>query len=393
MLIYKYSALEKCGIEKSGILIAKNYSDAYDKLLNRNFHPISIKKLLFISKKVDIEDLLLFFMHVNFQIKCGVNIEEAIASFVEFNNNKVLNASLIDILESLQSGCSLSESFEKCSNIFGNIITGLLKSADTSGNLSETISNILYFLKLEKTWKTNVKTAVYYPIFLVTVAVSVLLLSISVLAPQIMSLSYEIGYDKLPFLTKVVMQCVPDNSENAAFYVLLFFAVFLFMIFYKKTKYVIYYLLHYIPAINSLIIKVSLWQTFKILQISLNAKVDFISAINLAIDSIDFQYIKDSISKARDDVMNGYKIADSFAKIPFMTSAIIVAVYVGDEGNDLTNSFSHISDGLYEEITSEIKSLGKNLSIGLTLFTGLIFIIILYSLFYPIYNYVEIVGT
>jgi type II secretory pathway component PulF len=148
-----------------------------------------------------------------------------------------------------------------------------------------------------------------------------------------------------------------------------------------------------VPKINRLIIKISIWRFCKILSVALNAKVDFIPAFNLAMETIKLDFLKSELQNIRDNIIDGYKIAESFAEGGSIPKEVLLAIHVGEAGNDLSSSFHHISENQYKEILFEIKSLGQILSIGLTLFTGLIFVFILCSLFYPIYSYIEIAGA
>jgi type II secretory pathway component PulF len=91
--------------------------------------------------------------------------------------------------------------------------------------------------------------------------------------------------------------------------------------------------------------------------------------------------------------MEGHKISESFSRARFMPRNLIVALHVGEEGNDLASSFNHMSETQHKELQFDIKSLGQFLGIGLTVFTGLVLIFILCSIFYPIYSCVEIAGA
>ena len=71
---------------------------------------------------------------------------------------------------------------------------------------------------------------------------------------------------------------------------------------------------------------------------------------------------------------------------------MLTAIDIGEESSDLSASFNHMSKGQYDEILLDIQSLGQYLNSGIKLFAGLIFVIILYGLFFPIYSYVEIAG-
>jgi type IV pilus assembly protein PilC len=148
-----------------------------------------------------------------------------------------------------------------------------------------------------------------------------------------------------------------------------------------------------IPKIGELIIKIFMWQFCKIMHIALDAKLNFVQSLNLAIETIKFSYLKSELESIRNNILEGYKVAESFFNSTVIPKEIITSICVGEEGNDLSSSFGHVSEDLYKEILFGIKSFGQIMSIGLTVFTGLIFIFILCSLFYPIYNYVEIAGA
>jgi type II secretory pathway component PulF len=161
----------------------------------------------------------------------------------------------------------------------------------------------------------------------------------------------------------------------------------------KNGRSVLSNLLLKVPKFGALIIKISLWQFCKILHIALAAKLDFMEAFDLAIESIRLENMKTELQDVRRCIIEGHKISKSFSGTKFIPQSLIMALYVGEEGNDLVASFDHASETQYKEIQFEIKSLGQSLSVGLTLFTGFVLIFILCSLFYPIYSYVEIAGV
>ncbi|MDR1560820.1 MAG: type II secretion system F family protein [Holosporaceae bacterium] len=393
MAIYKYKALTKEGFKKDGSILANDYRQAYDLLHEKQYQPMHIRKIYFASRKVNLEDLLMFFMHMNFQLKCKVGINDAIESFIDFHGNKVLNASLLDIVNAIKDGENIGDAFEKCNGIFDDTIIGLLRSAEKTGKTSDVISNILSFLKLQTDWKNNVKRIIAYPIFIALIAVLILILSVGILGPQVVSLVQDFGNGDIPILTKITIELIPQISRIIGYFLPTIFITTLILLSTKDSRKFLSNMLFKIPKIGLLTIKISLWQFCKILHIALSAKLDFIQALNLAIETIKFESIKDELKNIQSHITDGYKISDSFSKSQIIPSGIIMALYIGEEGNDLAASFNHISETQYEEILFDIKSLGQFLSIGLTLFTGLVLIFILCSLFYPIYNYIEIVGV
>lgn len=391
MPIYRYNALTQSGAKKSGSIFAQDYNCAYNMLVSKKHYPLHISKTFFVPYRVNLEDLLMFFMHVDFQLKCGIAIDQAIESFMEFYGNKVLNASLANILIAIKNGESISSAFEKCESIFDNVIVGLIKSAEKTGQVAEAIANILAFLKLQSEWKNKVKRAVTYPAFITVISIAVLILSITILGPQIVSLINTLDNKDIPLLTKFAINVLPQVGECAAFGLTVCFIGVILATLFKKGRSLLSDMVLSIPKIGHLILQITSWQFCKVLHISLSAKLNFIDGLKLAIESVKFK--KTEFYKILDFITDGHKISESFAQTNVIPSNVVMAIYVGENGNNLESCFKHISENLYKELLFDIKTLGNILSAGLTLFTGVIFLFILCSLFYPIYNYVEIIGN
>ncbi|MDR1361586.1 MAG: type II secretion system F family protein [Holosporaceae bacterium] len=393
MSIYKYSALSHGGAKINGALMADDYKSVYNMLRTKKYHPLVIEKARLSEKKVALEDMLMFFFHVDMQLKCRIRIDKALASFLELHGNKALKASLANILNSLKNGSSLGIAFEKCVGIFDKTVITLLKSAEQTGNLSEIIKNILKYLKLQSNWKNHIKRALMYPIFLLLLATLILVFSIYLLAPLVVSLLRDYGQNDIPFMTTFVIDILPKLSEILVFSLVLLLAASTPLLLSRNGREKMKGYLLKIPKIGDIATKISLWQFCKILHIALDAKLAFMEALDLAIASAQFQSIREELQLAKQYLANGYSVGESFSRIKLVSGEVLSALLVGEESGNLSASFCHVSDAQYDEIFFAIKSLGQQLSIGLTLFTGVILAIILSGLLLPIYGYVEGAGA
>jgi len=388
MKFFKYEALSKKGNKQSGIVLADNSHVAYQTICKKELMPIDISKVHQISSQISVEELLMFFMHIDFQLKCGLKINEAIDTFINSQNNKVMNAKLLEISESLKNGQSLNETFKN--SIFDNVISGLLNSAEKTGNISLVISNILAFLKLKNEWKEKAKSALVYPTFITLVAIIIMWICIIFLGPQVISLLND-NNKEIPILTNFAVNYLPIlGVVFTTFVILIFSCLILFSSFSKFRSKMQNYLLA-IPKVGSILKKVSLWNFFKILHIALNSKLDFVKSLELGIDSIKIEKIKNDFERIKSRILSGHKIFETFSASKYISPSISTAIYVGEAGNNLSECMLHISEELYKEILSELEILGRSLSIGLTLLTGGIFIFILISLFLPLYDYIGVI--
>jgi len=392
MNIFKYKAITESGDNEHGMILADSDYTAYHLVSKKNLKPINVSKIRRIKSQIKLEEILMFFLHIDFQLKCGVKINEAIDNFISHHGNKTLNMKLLEISESLKNGESLGNSFKN--SIFDETIVGLLNSAEQTGNISEVISNILSFLNLKKDWNDKVKSIVAYPLLITFIAIAIMWFCITILGPQVSTLIQD--YDQsstLPVLTDFAINYLPQISTGlSALLIFGIFAVFV-MAFSKNGKQFIYEMLLKMPKFGEILKTTALWQFCKILHMSLNAKLDFMKALELCINSVPYESIKSDLSQVQNKMINGNKIVEAFSSSNCLSPAILTALYVGEEGNHLSESMGHISDELYKSVLNQLKNFGKSLSVSLTLFTGGIFIFILYSLFYPMYSCMEMISS
>ena len=386
MILYKYRAVTKGGEKTDGMIFADDYKSAYKILERKQYVPLKINSVTPSSKKLEARDVLAFFLHLDFQLKCGMTIDGAIESFISSRGNEILKASLVEILYALHNGESMGSAFERCGKIFDALVIGLLKSAQKTGKIAEVIENVIEFLRFQDEWKNNVKRVIAYPLFTLLVAIFVLLFTAVMLGPQIYGLVKDnLSEDQIPIFTVALLKILPYVGYVLQIFAFVFFVCVPAMFITKKGRESAKNLILKIPKINALVSKICFWQFYKTLSIALQAKLDFIPSLSLAIDAIKISQIKFSLEKARDEIESGYSITQSF-------SNIITIIYVGENGNNLAESFKHISENHSKEILSDIRELGQNFSAGLTIFTGIVLIVILCGLFYPIYSFVEITG-
>lgn len=389
MKIFKYKALSKKGNKQSGVILADSSKVAYQTICEKELIPIDISKVRKTSSQISTEELLMFFMHIDFQLKCGLKINEAIDTFTDSQNNKILNARLLEISESLKSGRSLNEAFKN--SIFDNVILGLLNSAEKTGNLSLIISNILAFLKLKNKWKEKAKSILAYPIFITLVAMVIMWVCVVFLGPQVISFLNDYTNGNIPVLTSFAVNYIPILGGVFSTFIVSILSCFIFFASSKNFRNKVQNYLLAIPKIGDILEKISLWNFFKILHIALNSKLDFIKSLELGINSIKIEKMKNDFEKIKSSILSGHKIFETFSSSQYISPSISTAIYIGESGNNLSECMLHISEELYKEILNDLGTLGRSLSVGLTLLTGGIFIFILASLFLPLYNYIGVV--
>jgi len=220
----------------------------------------------------------------------------------------------------------------------------------------------------------------------------ILAANVAFLGPQITSLLQTMVDENIPSATQFAMGLLPVLSMFLMGCVI---TIFLLLPLLSRQKWRLFAakLLLKIPQLGSLVTSIIFWQFSKILHISLDAKLSFLQSLDLAIDTIKLQIIKNELIKVRENIECGYSIPEAFLHTKFTPNSVITAIGVGSESNNLSSVFKHLSEKQYFEILLKINFFGERLSDGLKIFAGLILITIVCGFLLPIYSYIEVAGV
>src|SRR5215468_3682236 len=86
----------------------------------------------------------------------------------------VLKNALIDVVEDVESGSSLSEAFAKHPKCFDRLYVNMVKAGEAGGALEIILQRLAEFKEKAQSLKRKVKGAMIYPIAVLTVAVGIL---------------------------------------------------------------------------------------------------------------------------------------------------------------------------------------------------------------------------
>ena len=137
-------------------------------------------------------------------MKAGLAIVPALEMLEQQSENPKFTPIIDDLLQKINSGVTLSEAVESYPSIFDVVYVNLIKAGEASGNLDTFLERIC--INLEKTIKIKkaIKSAMMYPIILLTVAVSVVGIMMIFVVPVFVEIFGNANIE-LPGPTKLVM--------------------------------------------------------------------------------------------------------------------------------------------------------------------------------------------
>ena len=150
--VYIYKTSDARVITKK--LKANSLEEAQNFLQKKNINLLSLKnekstlwEILTRPSHVDKNDLIAFTQLFGGCIESGLNIKDALQLLSKQMKNRLLKEALSEIIISIESGTSISDSFAKHSKIFPKFYSMVLKAGEASGDLSMVLDYIGNFLE------------------------------------------------------------------------------------------------------------------------------------------------------------------------------------------------------------------------------------------------------
>lgn len=236
-LIFNYVAKNPAGeIEKSSIealsrvdvhsfLLAEGY-EVYDISVAKTTASITIGG----THKIKRNRLIFYLSQLSAYLKAGIALAAAVKILDEQAGNKHEKKVWRAVYYDLSMGDVLSVAMEKRKDAFPKLLINMIKTAEMTGNLPETLDDMVdYYTESENT-KRQMKSAMMYPAVVTIFAIVVVTFILMWVVPQFVDIYADLGSD-IPAITKFVIS-ISDFLKNYLIYILLVFIVLILIYLY-----------------------------------------------------------------------------------------------------------------------------------------------------------------
>ena len=187
--------------------------------------------------KFKTKDLIFFLAQLSTYLKAGISLSEACKILVRQFQNPKYKKILRTIVYDLSIGLSFSEALEKQENVFPSILINMVKTAEMTGELPETLDDMEeYFTEIEETRKAMI-TAMMYPTIIFVIAIGVGTFIMLYVVPKFVEIYNSMDNAHIPGITKMVLALSSFLKKYIVYLSILFVIILLLIIyFYKNVK-------------------------------------------------------------------------------------------------------------------------------------------------------------
>ncbi len=375
---------------------AENEVKAGKMLLDQNFIPISIKEIdedksLFgRPSKVPLKEKVVFTRQLATLIGAGLPISQSLRTVHEQTAHRRLKGIVGEIVTSVESGRTLTESFGKFPDVFDNLFIALLTSGEASGTLDEALRKIADQQEKDAELMSKVKGAMTYPFIVLIVIGGVMAFLMIALMPQVRDLYADMKMD-LPFITQVMV----SFTEFVGKWWWLIFIILAIIGFYigryLKTESGIKFKDAFklnVPMFKNMLRKLYMARFLRTGQTLLSTGVPMLDALAICGKAVNNGLVQQNIANAAEKVKGGKALSVSLKPEPYVLPLAPQMIKIGEQSGKIDEMMGKAADVYEKELDEEVQNLSKIIEPAMMVVMALVAGLMVGAILLPVYGMV-----
>ena len=357
MPAYSYTAINKAGTKKKGIISAISEREARKLVKDLNLTPLKISESKNLGKTLRIKnkDIVLMTRQLATLLEAGTPIVDSIDITAKQIRNKNLIQVLFNLKEDLVQGKRLGNSMKKFPGVFSDTYISMVSAGDSSGNLDTVFSKLADYLEESASIRQKVISALTYPLILIGFSLIIIISLLAFVLPQVVNQFIKAGAE-LPFITKFLIGI--SNNIIPILIVVLFFAVGLYYLYKKYTnnkdnKIFIDKKILAIPFLGNFILNSELERFSSTMELLLASGTNLDIALGECSKIFNNQYLSNIVMNAKNDVIEGKDFIASMKYGQVFPDIFIQLISSGYRSGNLEKMFNKVSNFMKSEIENK----------------------------------------
>ena len=344
------------------------------------------------------QEILIFCKQFATMLRAGLPVLNTLEMLEGQTTRPPMKKVIATIKKDLESGNALSKCFEKHPKIFDTVVVNLIKAGEASGKLDTFLQKIVISLEKREKIKSQIKSALFYPGVLFSVAMLVTVFMLMNVVPTFVNMYEGMGMgDDLPTPTAVIMSMSEFVRSSGGLFLLIF--IILFVVGFKylisknyNVKKVWHKIILKLPVFGNLINKSILAKVSLVLGNLNQAGVDLIESIDIAKSVTDNVIVIEALENIKKGVFSGETLTDLFNKEKIFPPTFSQLISVGEQTGSLDEMFGSVAIYYEEEFDVAVANLASLIEPIMIVFMGITIGGLMLAMYAPIFNVGAIIG-
>jgi len=343
------------------------------------------------GKSVPAKNLAIFTRQFSVMIDAGLPLVQCLEILGKQEPNKHFAAAILKVREDVEAGAALADSMKRHPKTFDSLYANMIAAGEAGGILDTILKRLAVYIEKNVKLKGEVKSAMIYPIAVMTIAALVVAAILWKVIPTFASMFEGLGA-QLPMPTRVVIAA--SNGVVAWGWLgVIIIAVLGFALkrYYGTPggRHVIDALLLKAPVLGGILRKVAVARFCRTLSTLLASGVPILDGLDITARTSGNAIIEDAILTTRTGIERGETVSGPLRETNVFPSMVVQMINVGETTGALDAMLAKIADFYEEEVDTAVAGLLTLLEPIMIAVLGVIVGGIVIAMYMPIFDMIS----
>ena len=394
MPVFTFSGKDASGQKVSGERMAVNKQSLAQTLRRERITPGAIREKgkefsmpTFGTTKVKTKDIAIFFRQFSVMIDAGLPLVQCLEILAANQENPAFQKTLTGVRTTVEGGATLANAMRQYPVVFDDLTTNMIEAGETGGILDVILQRLATYVEKAVRLRAAVKSALIYPIAVVSMAVLIVGALLKWVVPIFANLFAGLGVS-LPLPTRIVMGL---SAFVQTFWWMFFvgaFAIFFGIKQVRKHPVGRYYfdkMLLYLPVIGLLLRKIAVGRFTRTLGTLITSGVPILEGLTITAKTSGNAVLEEALMKVRKAIEEGRTIVDPLRECGVFPNMVTQMIGVGEATGAMDSMLQKIADFYEEEVDAATKDMLAMLEPAIIGTLGVMIGGIVISLYMPLF--------
>jgi type IV pilus assembly protein PilC len=395
MPVFTYRGTNRAGSTVSGELSATSKTELINTLKRQQ---INVTKMSEKGKEfnlptfgggVDSKELAVFTRQFSVMIDAGLPLVQCLEILAGQQENKVFQKVLTGTRGAVEGGSTLSAAMRQYDKVFDALYVNLVEAGETGGILDTILQRLSSYIEKNVKLKRAVKSALVYPVAVLTVAASVIILLLWKVVPIFATLFLGLGV-ALPLPTRIVIAL--SNFVGSIFGLFIVLAIVGACIGLKvwygtpAGRMAIDRTLLKLPLVGILLRKIAVARFTRTLGTLISSGVPILEGLEITARTAGNALIEKSLMEVRKGLEAGRSLSDPLKETNVFPGMVTQMIGVGEQTGAMDAMLQKIADFYEDEVDAAVKDLLAAMEPMMIVFLGVVVGGIVISMYLPLFS-------
>jgi type IV pilus assembly protein PilC len=382
------------------VLVADSKDAVLAVLRRQQIVPITVKEkgkeiaLPKLRRGINEKTLAVFTRQFSVMIDAGLPLVQCLQILGEQQDNKAFQRILLQVREDVESGSSLANAMKKHPQAFNELYVNMVAAGEAGGILDTILQRLATYIEKAARLKAQVKSAMIYPIAVISIAMLVVYVILWKVIPVFGALFTSLGAE-LPLPTRIVVAMSKFVGRFWWLIVGLVVAGVITLRRYYATeqgRLVIDSILLKAPILGSVLRKIAVARFCRTLGTLLSAGVPVLESLDITARTSGNAVIERAILEVRKAVEEGKNLAEPLKTTRQFPPMVVQMISVGEATGAMDTMLGKIAEFYEDEVDTAVAGMMKLIEPILIFFLGVVVGGMVIAMYLPMFDLISKIG-